>query len=185
MTAASVLLPAGELQAGVERLADELSAAHDDGVLLVAVLKGSVPFLADLCRAMTVQAEVDFLAVSAYAPDTGRVRIIKDLEVDLIGRDVVIVEDIVDTGLTLTYLLGELGHRAPRSLSVCALLDKRARRIVPTPLAHVGFEIPDEFVLGYGLDYFGLYRNLDHVAAGDLAALLEDPSAHVEQLYRG
>jgi hypoxanthine phosphoribosyltransferase len=144
-----------------------------------------VPFLADLCRALTIKPEVDFLAVSAYAPGTGRVRIVKDLDVDLLGRDVVLVEDIVDTGLTLTYLLGELRLRAPRSLATCALLDKRARRIVPTPIEHVGFVIPDEFVLGYGLDFAGRYRNLDHVVAGDLEALRNDPNAHVEQLYRG
>ena len=180
-----MLIDRDELRAGIARLAGEISAAHDDGVLFVAVLKGSVPFLSDLVRAMTVLPEVDFLAISAYAPDTGRVRLVKDLEVDLAGRDVVVVEDIVDTGLTLTYLLGELGRRSPRSLSACTLLDKRARRIVPTPLAHVGFEIADEFVLGYGLDFAGRYRNLDHVVAGDLDALRADPGAHVDELYRG
>ena len=180
-----MLIDRVELQAGIGRLAAEVSAAGGDDVLLVAVLKGSVPFLSDLVRAMSVRPEVDFLAISAYAPDTGRVKLVKDLDVDIAGRDVVIVEDIVDTGLTLTYLVGELARRSPRSLSTCALLDKRARRIVPTPLDHVGFEIPDEFVLGYGLDFAGLYRNLDHVVAGDLAALRADPSAHVKQLYGG
>ena len=180
-----MLIDRVELQAGITRLAAELSSANQDGVLLVAVLKGSVPFLADLVRSMTVSPEVDFLAISAYAPDTGRVRLVKDLECDIAGRDVVIVEDIVDTGLTLTYLLGELARRSPRSLATCALLDKRARRIVPTPLDHVGFEIPDEFVLGYGLDFAGRYRNLDHVVAGDLAALRDDPGAHVLELYGG
>ena len=180
-----MLIDQVELQAGIRRLAAEVSSAREDGVLLVAVLKGSVPFLSDLVRAMTVAPEVDFLAISAYAPDTGRVRLVKDLEVDIAGRDVVVVEDIVDTGLTLTYLLGELGRRSPRSLSTCALLDKRARRIVPTPVEHVGFVIPDEFVLGYGLDFAGRYRNLDHVVAGDLAALRADPAAHVVQLYGG
>ena len=165
-----------------ERMSSDDSVGR---VLLVAVLKGSVPFLADLVRSMTVSPEVDFLAISAYAPDTGRVRLVKDLECDIAGRDVVIVEDIVDTGLTLTYLLGELARRSPRSLATCALLDKRARRIVPTPLDHVGFEIPDEFVLGYGLDFAGRYRNLDHVVAGDLAALRDDPGAHVLELYGG
>ena len=180
-----MLIDRDELQRGIGRLAAELSASRGDGVLLVAVLKGSVPFLSDLVRAMTVQPEVDFLAISAYAPDTGRVKLVKDLDVDIADRDVVVVEDIVDTGLTLTYLLGELARRSPRSLSTCALLDKRARRIVPTQLDHVGFEIPDEFVLGYGLDFAGLYRNLDHVVAGDLAALRADPGAHVKELYGG
>jgi hypoxanthine phosphoribosyltransferase len=180
-----VLLDAETLHAGVRRVADEVSATYDDGVLLVAVLKGSVPFLADLCRELTIEPEIDFLAVSAYAPDTGRVRIVKDLDVDIHGRQVVVVEDIVDTGLTLTYLLRELGGRSPRTLATCTLLDKRVRRIVPTPIEHVGFVIPDEFVLGYGLDFAGRYRNLDRVVAGDLSALRRDPSAHVEQLYRG
>ena len=180
-----MLIDRVELQAGIARLAAELSAAHEDGVLLVAVLKGSVPFLSDLVRAMTVRPEVDFLAISAYAPDTGRVKLLKDLDVDINGRDVVVIEDIVDTGLTLTYLQRELGGRSPRSLATCALLDKQARRIVPTPVDHVGFVIPDEFVLGYGLDFAGRYRNLDHVVAGDLAALRTDPGAHVKQLYGG
>jgi hypoxanthine phosphoribosyltransferase len=185
LSPARVLIDRDELQAGIRRVAAEVSAANADGVLLVAVLKGSVPFLADLVRAMTVLPEIDFLAISAYAPDTGRVRLVKDLEVDVAGRDVVVVEDIVDTGLTLTYLLGELGRRSPRSLSTCALLDKRARRIVPTPVEHVGFVIPDEFVVGYGLDFAGRYRNLDHVVAADVEALRADPGAHVEELYRG
>jgi hypoxanthine phosphoribosyltransferase len=182
---ARVLLDGDEVRAGVARLAGELSAAHPDGVLLVAVLKGSVLFLADLCRAMTVPTEVDFLAVSSYAPETGRVRIVMDLDADISGRAVVLVEDIVDTGLTLTYLQGELRRREPASLTTCALLDKRARRIVPTAVEHVGFVIPDEFVLGYGLDFAGRYRNLGAVFAGDLDALRRDPNAHVEQLYRG
>jgi hypoxanthine phosphoribosyltransferase len=185
LTAARVLITAEEQQDGVARIAGEMSSAYDDGVLLETVLKRSVPFLADLVRRMTTLPEVDFLAVSAYAPDSGRVRIVKDLEVDIGGRDVVIVEDIIDTGLSLTFLRNELERRGPRSLATCALLDKRARRIVPTPVEHVGFVIPDEFVLGYGLDYVGRYRNLDHVVAGDLGALRNDPAAHVEALYGG
>jgi hypoxanthine phosphoribosyltransferase len=95
----------------------------------------------------------------------------------------VLVEDIVDTGLTVTYLMGELGRRGPRSLEACTLLDKRQRRIVPTPVRYVGFEIGDEFALGYGMDFAERYRNLDHVVAGDVRALLEDPDAHVRDLY--
>lgn len=153
-------------------------------MLLVAVLKGSVPFLADLVRAMTVVPEVDFMAISSYAHDTGRVRIVKDLDSDIYGRRVVLVEDIVDTGLTLTYLLNQLRGRQPASLDVCALLDKVARRIVPTPVRYRGFEIGDDFVLGYGLDFAERYRNLDRVVVGDLEALQADPDAHVEELYR-
>ncbi|MDP9441031.1 MAG: hypoxanthine phosphoribosyltransferase [Actinomycetota bacterium] len=180
-----VVIDDQELRAGVRRLAGELSAAYPDGMLMVAVLKGSVPFLADLVRMLTVSPEIDFLAVSAYAPDTGRVKIVKDLDVDVYGRDVVLVEDIVDTGLTLNYVLGEIRRRQPRSLETCTLLDKRARRIVPTPIRFVGFVIPDEFVLGYGLDFAERYRNLTRVVAGDLTALREDPGAHVEALYSG
>ena len=179
------LISASEIQTGVARLGRELSDAYPDGALLVAVLKGSVPFLADLVRAMSVGPQVDFLAISSYAADTGRVQIVKDLDIDIYGRDVVLVEDIVDTGLTLTYLLGELRRRSPRSLDVCALLDKTARRIVPTEVRFVGFEIPDEFVLGYGLDFAERYRNLGGVVAGDLSALRADPDAHVAELFAG
>ena len=159
---------------------------YADGVVLVAVLKGSVLFLADLVRHMTVARRGRLPRhLVLRAEGTGRVRIVKDLDIDIHGRDVVLVEDIVDTGLTLTYLLGELGRRGPRSLAVCTLLDRAARRIVPAPVRFVGFEIPDEFVLGYGLDFAGRYRNLDRVVAGDLEALRDDPDAHVQALYAG
>jgi hypoxanthine phosphoribosyltransferase len=167
----------------VARVADEISAAYGDGVVLVAVLKGSVPFLADLVRALTVSPLVDFMAISSYAPDSGRVRIVKDTELDLYGRDVVLVEDIVDTGLTLTYLLGELRRRQAASVEACVLLDKAVRRIVPTPVRFRGFEIGDEFVLGYGLDFAERYRNLDRVIAGDLSELRSDPDAYRAALY--
>jgi hypoxanthine phosphoribosyltransferase len=174
-----------EIERAVRRLAGELSTAYTDGVVLVAVLKGSVWFVADLVRQMTVTPHIDFLAVSSYAPGTGRVRIVKDLEVDIFGQDVVLVEDIVDTGLSLTYLLGELGRRQPRSLEVCALLDKECRRIVPTPVRFRGLAIGDEFVLGYGLDFAERYRNLPRIVAGDVTALRADPDAHVEELFGG
>lgn len=150
----------------------------------MAVLKGSIPFLADLVRRLTIVPEVDFMAISAYAPDTGRVRIVKDLDTDISGRDVVLVEDIVDTGLTLHFLLAELGRRSPRSLDACSLLDRTSRRIIPAPVRYRGFEIGDEFVLGYGLDYAQRYRNLDRVVVGDLATLREDPDAYVASLHR-
>jgi hypoxanthine phosphoribosyltransferase len=182
---ARVLITSTELRAAVARLGRELSDAYPEGMVLVGVLKGSVPFLADLVRALAVPAEVDFLALSSYKEGSGRVRILKDLDIDVAGRHVVLVEDIIDTGLTSTYLLGVLGARRPRSVAVCALLDRAARRIVPTPVRFVGFEIPDEFVLGYGLDYAERYRNLDEVVAGDLQALRDDPDAHVGQLFAG
>jgi hypoxanthine phosphoribosyltransferase len=180
-----VLISEDELRAGVARLGEEVSAAYPDGVVLVSVLKGSVPFMADLVRAITIPVEVDFLAISSYGADTGRVRIVKDLDIDIHQRPTLLVEDIVDTGLTLTYILGVLGRRQPASLEVCALLDKTARRIVPTPVRFVGFEIPDEFVIGYGLDYGERYRNLNRVVAGDLEALRADPNAHVAELFPG
>jgi hypoxanthine phosphoribosyltransferase len=126
---------------------------------------------------------VDFLAISAYAPDTGRVRIVKDVDVDVYDRHVVLVEDIVDTGLTLTYLLQELRGRGPRSVEACTLLDKSVRRIVPTSVRFTGFDVGDDFLLGYGLDFAGRYRNLDRVVAGDLEVLRADPDAYVGALF--
>ena len=151
--------------------------------MLVAVLKGSIPFLADLVRRLTIVPVVDFMAISAYAPQTGRVRIVKDLDMDISGHDVVLVEDIIDTGLTLHYLLAELGRRNPRSLEACTLLDRTSRRIIPTPVRYRGFEIGDEFVLGYGLDFSQRYRNLDRVVLADLAVLRDDPDAYVRSLW--
>jgi hypoxanthine phosphoribosyltransferase len=167
----------------VVRLGREVSAAHEDGVVLVGVLKGSVPFLADLVRALTVAPVVDFLAVSPYVEGTGRVRIVKDLDLDVAGRAVVLVEDVVDTGLTTTYLVGELGRRGARSVDVCALVDKVRRRVVPVPLRWVGFAVEDDYVVGYGLGHAERYRNLPLVAAADLAALGADPDALVGELY--
>ncbi len=177
-----ILIPAEELRAGVARLAAEISATYDDGVVLAAVLKGSVPFLADLVRELTILPEVDFLAISSYAPDTGRVRLLKDLDTDIAGRDVILVEDIVDTGLTLTYLLGELARRQPRSLAACTLLDRAGRRIVPTPLRFVGFPVGDEYVVGYGLDFQERYRQLDLLAATDVATLRAGTTAALDAL---
>jgi hypoxanthine phosphoribosyltransferase len=182
---ADVLVSRRALRAGVLRLAGEVSAAYPDGLVMVAVLKGSMIFLADLVRAMSISPTVDFLAISRYEPDSGRVRLVKDLDTDIGGRHVLLVEDIVDTGLSLGFLLGELRRRQPASLEVCTLLDKSARRILPTPLAFVGFEVPDVFVLGYGLDFAGRYRNLDMVVGGDLDVLSADPDAYVAQLYGG
>lgn len=165
------------------RLAGELSGAHGDGVVLVAVLSGSVVFLADVVRAMAVEPVVDFLAVSSYGAGTGRVRILKDLDVDVAGRPVVVMADVVDTGLSLAYLLGQLERRTPRSLETCALVDRRGRRVVPVPLGWVGFEVDDELVLGYGLGHAERYRNLDLLAVADPGALAADPDVYVAQFY--
>jgi hypoxanthine phosphoribosyltransferase len=178
------LIGPDQLRAAVTRLGAELSRAYPTGVLLIGVLKGSVPFLADLIRAVDVDVTVDFLAISAYTEGTGRVRIVKDLESDIWGRDVVLVEDIVDTGLTATYVLGELRRRGPRSVEVCTVLDKAVRRLVPVPLRFVGFEIGDEFVVGYGMDFGERFRNLDCVVAADLRALRAEPNAYFDALYR-
>jgi hypoxanthine phosphoribosyltransferase len=188
--AAEVLITRAELERRTSELAAEVSAHFehgDDPPVLIGVLKGSTLFLADLLRAMSVDAAVDFMSISSYdaaAPQSGIVRIVKDLEEDIGGRDVVIVEDIVDTGLTLTYLRKALGERGPRSLRAVTLLDKAVRRIVPVELEHSGFEIPDVFVVGYGLDFQGRYRNVpDILAVRDLARLANDPSLLVPVLF--
>ncbi len=178
-----ILLDREEIEATVERIAAEISERFGDGVILAAVLRGSVPFLADLARAMSVRPIVDFLAITPYAPGTGRVRLLKDLDLDISDREVVIVEDIVDTGLTSAFLHGELMRRGPRSLAICTLVDRPARRVVPVHLDFVGIEIPDRFVIGYGLDHEGRYRNLRVLAAADHDILAADPDAYVEALY--
>jgi hypoxanthine phosphoribosyltransferase len=151
--------------------------------ILVGVLKGSTLFLADLIRAMDIDVVVDFMSISSYS-QSGVVQIVKDLDEDVLGRHVVIVEDIVDTGLTLNYLRKTLSQREPASLRAVTLLDKTARRIIPVPLELSAFEIPDVFVVGYGLDYQGLYRNAaDILAVRDLARLANDPRLIVPQLF--
>jgi hypoxanthine phosphoribosyltransferase len=163
-----VLVPADELKRRVSELAAEISTDYPQGVLLVAILKGAVPFVADLMRQITVPCEIDFMAVSSYGSATdssGVVRILKDLDSPIEGRDVLIVEDIIDSGLTLHYLLKSLRSRQPTSLEVCSLLTKPERRRVELPVRYVGFEIPNEFAVGYGLDIDEKHRNLDHVVA--------------------
>ena len=181
----SPLLSRSDLESRVARLAREIEADHPDGVLLVGVLKGALIFLADLARAIrAVPVEIDFIAISRYAPDTGRVRILNDLDADVAGRDVVLVEDIVDTGLTLSYLVRQIQARGPRRVDVCTLLDRPARRIVPLDVRYRGEEIPDVYVLGYGLHHADLYRNLPVVVEADPRALRDDPAAFVPALYR-
>ena len=178
-----VLLSAEQIDETVTRLAGEMSARYPDGAVLVGVLRGSVPFLADLVRAMTVPVNVDFLAITPYTPDSGRVRLLKDLDIDIAGRDTVIVEDIVDTGLSTAFLSRELSGRGPRSVAVCTLLDRRARRVVPVDIDFAGAEVSDDFVIGFGLDHEGRYRNLRLVAAADIDVLAADPDAYVPALY--
>jgi hypoxanthine phosphoribosyltransferase len=181
----TVVLDAEAIAQHVKRLAAEIAQDHPDGVLLVGVLKGSLIFIADLCRAITdVPVELDFMSISRFAPDSGRVRILHDLSRDITGRDVVIVEDIVDTGLTLAYLRNQLSARGPRRLSTCALFDRPARRIVPQELRYLGVELEDEYVLGYGLHVRDLYRNVPYVVAADRDVVLTSPDVYVEHLYR-
>jgi hypoxanthine phosphoribosyltransferase len=177
-----VLLDETALRARVDALAARIAADHPDGVILVGVLKGALVFLADLARAIRgIDVQLDFLAISRYAPDSGRVRILQDLDLDVGGRDVVLVEDLVDTGLTLAYLLGHVRERAPRRLDVCALLDRAERRIVPLDIRYVGIEVPgDAFLLGYGLHYAERYRNLPVVVEADRDAVLADPDAYLD-----
>jgi hypoxanthine phosphoribosyltransferase len=161
------LLAADTIQQRVRGLAEEIRADHADGVHLVCVLKGAFVFLADLARALHGEATLDFIAVSSYGLSTrssGQVQLLKDLDAPIEGRDVVIVEDIVDTGLTLIYLQDILRARAPRSLRTACLLSKPSRRQVEVKVEYVGFTIEDKFVVGYGLDYGEKYRNLPYIA---------------------
>jgi hypoxanthine phosphoribosyltransferase len=163
-----ILVQPDELAHRVRELGEQISADYaGKNVLLIGVLKGAVFFLADLMRQLDVDCEVDFMAVSSYGSSTdssGVVRILKDLDASIEGRHVLIVEDIVDSGLTLSYLFRMLGGRSPASLEVCALLTKPDRREVDMPIRYVGFEIPNKFAIGYGLDHAEHYRNLPYVA---------------------
>jgi len=160
-----------ELSRRIKDLGRRISEDYQDrDVILIGVLKGAFAFFADLVRSITVPIELDFLVVSSYqssSRSTGRVKIISDLTVDIKGQDVIIVEDIVDSGLTLSFLKKKLLMRHPNSLRVCALLDKPERRTINVPLEYVGFTIPNKYVVGYGLDYQNRYRNLPFIAMLD------------------
>ncbi|HSR50986.1 MAG TPA: hypoxanthine phosphoribosyltransferase [Acidobacteriota bacterium] len=162
-----VLLEEEVIRAKVKEIARRIEDDHQDGdILLVCVLRGAVIFFSDLIRALDLPVSVDFIAVSSYGASTkssGQVRLIKDLEASIEGRHVILVEDIVDTGLTLSYLLRNLGNRNPSSLQVCSLLSKPSRRKVEVPVEYIGFEIEDQFVVGYGLDFDQRFRNLPYI----------------------
>ena len=163
-----VLIDETALRQRIEELGEEISTDYAGReVLLVGVLKGAVFFMADLMRQLSLPCEIDFMAISSYGEGTdssGVVRILKDLDSNITDRHVLILEDIIDTGLTLSYLMRNLGAREPASLEVCALLVKHGRRETDVPVKYVGFEIPNQFVVGYGLDLAERYRNLPHVA---------------------
>jgi hypoxanthine phosphoribosyltransferase len=164
---ASVLITADRIESRLAELAATVDADYAERrLLLVGVLKGAIFVMADLVRHLTVDSALDFMACSSYGSSTsssGVVRILKDLDTDIEGRDVLIVEDIVDSGLTLDYLMKNLRSRKPASVEVLSLLTKPSRREVDLPIAYVGFEVPDEFVVGYGLDYAERYRGLRHI----------------------
>jgi hypoxanthine phosphoribosyltransferase len=163
-----ILVQRDELEHRIRELGAEISRDYaQKELLLIGVLKGAIFFLADLMRHLEIECELDFMAVSSYGASTdssGVVRILKDLDAPIEGRDVLIVEDIVDSGLTLSYLFRMLRARNPASLEVCALLTKPARREIDLPIRYVGFEIPNRFAIGYGLDFAERYRNLPYVA---------------------
>jgi hypoxanthine phosphoribosyltransferase len=162
-----ILIEAETLQGRIAELGAEISTDYDGrDLLLVGVLKGAVFFMADLMRRLTVPCEIDFMAISSYGAATdssGVVRILKDLDINISGRDVLVVEDIIDSGLTLSYLMRNLRARKPATLEVCTLLTKPERREIDVPVRYVGFEIPNRFVIGYGLDFAERYRNLPYI----------------------
>jgi len=174
-----IVLDRAELAAVVQRLGAAIEADHPDGVVMIGVLKGALVFLADLVRAVQhVDVLVDFLAISRYAPNSGRVRIVQDVQLELGGRDVVLVEDLIDTGLTCAYLLQHVEGLGARRVEVCTMLDRPGRRIVPITPRYVGATIADDaFVLGAGLHHHDRYRNLPIVIEADRRALDDDADA--------
>jgi len=165
---AQILLTEEQIATRVAELGERITTDYEGRTLtLVSVLKGSLPFMADLMRAIDLPLRIDLMEVSSYGGTTtessGLVRILKDLSASIAGEDVLIVEDIIDTGLTLNYLIRYLRGKNPKTLRICTLLDKPARRLVEIPVDYIGFQIPDQFVIGYGLDYGEVYRNLRFV----------------------
>jgi hypoxanthine phosphoribosyltransferase len=165
------LLEAGEVSSIVSRIGRAISLDHPSGIVLVGILKGSVCLVADLAREISVPCAVDFLSLSAYSAGGTRVRVAKDLDVDVTGRDVVVAVDIIDSGLTVDYVLRLLRDRGAGAVDVCALLDRRPRRLLPLEPRYVGLEIGDEYVVGYGLDFEERYRNLPSLSVLDPEAL--------------
>src|SRR5580698_11012675 len=168
-----VFLTAEQIQKRVQEMGDEISANYPEGPLyLISILKGAFMFLADLSRAIKTPSRIEFMGISSYGrgkTSSGEVKVTKDLDVSIEGHHVLIVEDIVDSGVTLTYLMNVLKQRRPKTLNIATLLDKPERRLRPVDVAYVGFKIPDEFVVGYGLDFAENYRNLK-----DICILSED-----------
>jgi hypoxanthine phosphoribosyltransferase len=186
----SVVFGREDIRRRIEELGRTITGDYEGRApVLISVLKGGSMFLADLIREIGLPLSIDYMALSRYggaAESMGRVRIVKDLDEDVGGRDVLVVEDIVDTGLTLSYLISVLESRAPASIEVCTLLDRSARRIAPLEIRYRGFDCPDVFVVGYGLDFQERYRNIpDILAVQDLSALVEDPDLLLPYLPAG
>jgi hypoxanthine phosphoribosyltransferase len=185
---ATVLYPEEEIQGRVRELGEAIARDYAGrSPVLICILKGAVVFLADLFREIDLPLRVDFMSISSYGGGSeasgGVVRILKDLDQDIGGEDVIVVEDIIDTGLTLSYLLATLRARQPASLEVCTLLDKSVRRIAPVEIKYSGFDCPDRFVIGYGLDHGERYRNVRAIlAVDDQSMLAADPDALVRFL---
>ena len=171
-TVGETLVSEEELQTRIRELAAQVSADYQGReMLVIGVLKGAVFFIADLLRQLTVPCELDFMAVSSYGSSThssGVVRILKDLDIPIAGRHVLVVEDVIDSGLTLSYLLKNLASREPASLEICSLLTKPGHRRLNIPIRYIGFDLPDAFVIGYGLDYSERWRNLPYIAVLEL-----------------
>jgi hypoxanthine phosphoribosyltransferase len=172
-----ILIDRETLETRVAELGAEISSDYEGkGLILVGVLKGAIFFISDLMRQLSVPCEIDFMAISSYGAGTdssGVVRILKDLDANISGQNVLVVEDIVDSGLTLSYLLRTLKARRPASIEICALLTKPERREIDVPVRYVGFEIPNKFVIGYGLDYRERYRNLPYIGVLDPEIFLD------------
>lgn len=172
------------IRRAVARVAEEIQADHPRGFTAVAVLKSAVPFLADLVREVTVPVHVEFVAVAPFDGNEKRARLVKDVERSVAGAEVVLFTGTFDTGLTVDFISRHLAAGGPRSVRVATLADKAARRLLPTRPDYAAFSAPDRFLLGYGLDYAGRYRNLPDLWAVDGATLHDDPDRHVAELYR-
>ena len=183
MKPSQLLYTRDQITERVSELGKELTASLQEGAVIVGVLKGCLPFMADLVRELDLPIEVDFLALSSFMPDTGRVRLTRDLDTDITGKQVVLVEDLVDTGLRLNFLLQHLRGRSPSEVRVCAMFDRVERRVIPVELQHVGFELDSSYVVGYGLDHGGKFRNLPELVSVELGELERNSQEVCDQVY--